>query len=252
MFHLMQSWSCILFKHKTWILLLAFAYLHAAKVGLCIVATGRYNFFANQLIQSARQYFCVGHEVHYFVFADHHIDPAPDVTVVFQKRLGWPYDTLLRCKIYDEHRELYADCDYVYATDADMRFVAPVGEEILSERVGTQHPGFVGRRGTYDTNPQSRACMQPHEGKVYFAGGFYGGTAVEFIKLNAQLVQHILHDISDNVMAIWHDESHLNRYFWDNCPTLILSPSYCYPESWDLPYIKRLLALDKNHKEYRK
>lgn len=241
-----------MFKHKTCILLLAFAYLHAAKVGLCIVATGRYNVFANKLIQSARKYFCVGHQVHYFVFADHHVDPAEDVTVVFQKRLGWPYDTLLRCKIYDEHKELYADCDYVFATDADMLFVAPVGDEIFSERVGTQHPGFIGRRGTYDTNPKSRACMQAHEGEFYCAGGFYGGSYDEFLRINAVMSSNIMDDMSRNVMAIWHDESHLNRYFWDNRPTLLLSPSYCYPESWDLPYTKRLLALDKNHKELRK
>ena len=33
--------------------------------------------------------------------------------------------------------------------------------------------------------------------------------------------------------------------------TVILDPSYCYPESWDLPFPKRLLALDKHHEEIR-
>jgi len=31
-----------------------------------------------------------------------------------------------------------------------------------------------------------------------------------------------------------------------------LDPSYCYPESWNLPYEKKLLALDKNHQEIRR
>lgn len=53
-------------------------------------------------------------------------------------------------------------------------------------------------------------------------------------------------------MAVWHDESHWNRYCIDHKPTTILSPSYCYPESWNLPYKKRLLALDKDHIAYRK
>jgi hypothetical protein len=34
-------------------------------------------------------------------------------------------------------------------------------------------------------------------------------------------------------------------------PTLELTPSYCYPESWDMPFDKKLLALDKDHEEYR-
>ena len=37
-----------------------------------------------------------------------------------------------------------------------------------------------------------------------------------------------------------------------NKPTTILSPSYCYPESWNLNYTKKLLALDKDHESIRK
>ena len=60
------------------------------------------------------------------------------------------------------------------------------------------------------------------------------------------------HTFKKNIIAIWHDESHINRYFIDNPPTIILSPSYCYPENLKLPYKKRLLALDKNHAKVRR
>jgi hypothetical protein len=43
----------------------------------------------------------------------------------------------------------------------------------------------------------------------------------------------------------------MNRYFIDNQPTKILDPSYCYPESWNIPFNKKLLALDKNHSDVR-
>ncbi len=65
------------------------------------------------------------------------------------------------------------------------------------------------------------------------------------------LANNIDIDYSRGIIAVWHDESHMNRYFIDNSPTVILSPSYCYPENVNLSYTKRLLALDKNHQEIR-
>jgi len=142
--------------------------------------------------------------------------------------------------------------DYLFACDADMRFVGPVGSEVLSDLIGTEHPGFVGKRGTYETRSASTACVGEDEGERYFAGGFYGGARDSFFGLLEGVMKQIKLDQAADVMAIWHDESHLNRYFINHPPTLVLPPSYCYPESWDLPYEKRLLALDKNHAEVRK
>jgi hypothetical protein len=65
------------------------------------------------------------------------------------------------------------------------------------------------------------------------------------------VLDQIKKDSDNGIMAVWHDESHLNRYFIDHKPTTILSPSYCYPESWKLPFHKRILMLDKNHKEFQ-
>ena len=65
------------------------------------------------------------------------------------------------------------------------------------------------------------------------------------------LDEHIDDDDANKIMACWHDESHMNWYFLNNPPTLILNPGYCYPEKATLPYTKRILALDKNHKEKR-
>lgn len=223
------------------------------KVGLLIVATGRYDMFVAPLIASARIHFCTDCDVTYFVFTDGVISQAHDIVHIYQKRLGWPYDTLMRCKLYHDAQELLKDQDYVFACDADMLFVDTVGQEILSDRVATQHPGFVGRRGTYEeSNRFSKAYVPTTQGEYYFAGGFHGGSREEFIKLITTITAGIEYDLQHNFIAVWHDESHLNRYFIDNPPTLILTPSYCYPESWKLPYKKRLLALDKNHNEMRK
>lgn len=220
-------------------------------VGLLIVATGKYIQFVEPLITSARRFFCPDCIVTYYVFTDGKVPAGDDIVQIYQERMGWPYDTMFRCKLYHEHKNLFEQEDYLFACDADMLFVDTVGSEILSERVATEHPGFVGRRGTYEENPASTACVAKHEGTCYFAGGFHGGSHQEFLKLTETMITNIMQDLKKNMIAVWHDESHLNRYFIDNPPTLILSPSYCYPESWHLPYHKRLLALDKNHKEIR-
>jgi histo-blood group ABO system transferase len=190
--------------------------------------------------------------VTYFVFTDREIEKAPDVVRVQQARLGWPYDTLKRFEVYEQNKALFTKLDYIFASDADMLFVADVNEEILGDRVGTQHPGFVGKRGSYEERPFSTAYVKPSERKIYFAGGFYGGKREEMIKLWQRNIANINKDLKRNgFVAVWHDESHLNRDFATFPPTVILSPAYCYPESWDLPYPKKLLALDKNHDQMR-
>lgn len=232
-------------------LLLLNSALLADKIGLVVAATGKYISFVPPLIASARKHFCANHEVTYFIFTDGQLEAADDIVVIYQKRLGWPYDTMMRFGMYDGAREQLKEMDYIFATDADMLFVDTVGDEILSDRVATQHPGFVGKRGTYETRSMSTAYIAPHEGKYYFAGGFYGGKTSEFLKMVHTCLQNIQIDLSKNFVAVWHDESHLNRYFIDNAPTKILTPSYCYVENWNLPYKKRLMALVKKHEDFR-
>jgi histo-blood group ABO system transferase len=42
--------------------------------------------------------------------------------------------------------------------------------------------------------------------------------------------KNIAIDEKNGVMALWHDESHLNRYCVTHIPETILSPSFIYPE----------------------
>lgn len=222
------------------------------KVGLMVVATGKYIQFVEPLVTSAHKHFLPGHQVTYFIFTDGQVPQDDSIISINQKRLGWPFDTMMRFAMYAGQKNLLQDMDYLFACDADMLFVDTLGDEILGDLVGTQHPGYVGRRGTYETRPISTAYISPQEGSIYFAGGFYGGKAASVLTMAETITQNIQTDLDKNVIAVWHDESHLNRYFINHKPTVILNPSYCYPESWKLPYPKKLLALDKNHAAMRK
>ena len=222
-------------------------------IALCIVATGKYDVFVGPLVASARQFFCTDQNVTFFVFTDGNIEEGKDVVKVYQKRVGWPFDTLKRVHIYEAHAELFERMDYVFAIDADVRFVGKVGDEILSTLVGTQHPIVLSKeKFPFEKNRKSTAYIKPkeRESKMYFAGAFFGGKREAFLKLIRGTKKQIDEDIINGVMAKWHDESHLNRYFMDHRPTRILDTSYCAPEGWGIEN-RKILALDKEHGEMR-
>ena len=242
----MMKWLCALVC-----VLCSCINLHGAKIGLLVMATGKYISFIDRLLYSADKHFCKNHEVTYFVFTDSYRESTQRVVYIPQKRLGWPFDTMMRYHVYLANAELLRSQDYLFCLDADMLFVGDMGDEILGKRVATLHPCFVGTKGTYDKNPQSTAYIPDHEGECYFAGGFYGGETEEVLHIAQVNSQNIDNDLARGVIAIWHDESHWNRYCATHRPTKILDPSYCYPEGWSLPYIPKLYALNKNHQEMR-
>jgi len=223
------------------------------KVGLLIISTNKYVSFLKPLIESADSYFLPNQEVTYFIFTDQDININSNRNIVktHVEHKEWPWMTLGRYKIFSNNSDFLSKMDYLYYCDVDMLFVNTVGDEILSERVATQHPGYYGLRGTPETNTESLACVYYNENMQYFAGGFNGGTSFEYLKMSNKISENIDIDYSKNIIAVWHDESHMNRYFIDNNPTLVLSPSYCYGENMKIPFEKKLIALEKKHFEIR-
>ena len=228
------------------------------KIGLISIATNNYTDFIDPLYKSADMFFCPTHEVSYFLFTNKQ-DYVPSCRRTVVKNIiqhePWPHMTLKRFHIFEQYKQILSEMDYLFYCDADMLFVNSVDEEILNDRVVTIHPGFFNKQPklfTYDDNPNSTAYIPKGAGRRYYAGGFNGGKSNLFLQMCSQLKNNIQKDLEKNIIAKWHDESHLNHYYnMTTKPTLELTPSYCYPESWNIPFDKKLLALDKNHKEYR-
>ena len=237
------------------------------KVGLLLIATNKYDRFIQPLIDSADKYFLniepktdmisrifgKNIEVTYYIFTDSKLEfkSSRNIQVIQTSHKPWPYSTLYRYDYFHGSRWKLLDENYLYYCDADMLFVDSVGEEILSKRVGTLHPGFNGTVGTPERNPGSTSYIPLDADNKYFAGGFNGGVSDEFLSMCNKLRKNIDTDLSNNIIAIHNDESHLNNYYYSNPPTKILDSGYCYGESMDIPYHKRLLALNKNHREIR-
>lgn len=214
-------------------------------IGLIVVATGRYINFVERLATDVRQHFLVNKGVKLFVLTDG-VAPKGAVTVSWP-RFGWPQDTIFRYHGIVAHAGVFSECSHLFHLDADMRVLSTVGGEILSDRVAVHHPGFRYKRGTYENRQESQAYVAPHEGHVYYAGGFNGGSRSEFLKTARAVVQMADEDARQGIVAIWHDESYLNRYYIDKPPTLTLSHEYCFPEGAKLPGTPRIVALNKNH-----
>jgi len=220
------------------------------KIGVCIVAMDEYEMKAKELIESGRKFFCINHDVAYFIFTDgEKLHEANDLIKVRQENFGWPYVTLKRFQVYEEHAKLFEKMDYLFAVDADLVFVAPVGEEVLSDLVATQHPAFLKKRGDYENKKISAAYVGPHEGKHYFSCSLYGGRKNEFLNLVKEARKRVDADLEKKFISRWHDQSYLIRYLIDHPPTRILNPSYCYPEDWQLEYPKKLVASGKSAKK---
>lgn len=59
-------------------------------------------------------------------------------------------------------------------------------------------------------------------------------------------------DALNGVTAVWHDESHWNRYLVNHPPTLSLTPSYCwYPDGRSKEFEGKIAVVLKDARRMR-
>ena len=224
-----------------------------ASVALMTVAIGRYMEFVPDLWASTQQYFLPDCHVELFVFTDdvtHALGQDPAIHLVGQFRLGWPYDSLMRFEMYQSQADVLKErFQYVYAVDSDAVFAAVMGREILGQSVATLSAWYQGLgfrdRFPYDANPDSPFYMAPHQGRNYFAGGFYGGEVNHVLFMWETIVPQIRHllEIKEYVPP-WHDESILNYwYHMVHPPDVVLGAEYLYPEPPADTWVTRAMQL---------
>lgn len=202
---------------------------------LVVIATGtKYHQYIAPLLLSAQQNF-IPHDVLLFTDSAHSWDRDTRVRQVRWPDLGFPQATLRRYHAILAQQEFLARYPHVFYVDVDMLFVEPILEdEVLSDGItATMHAGFVGGYGTPEDRVASTAyCPRPC---IYFAGGFVGGETGAFLRMAETIRRNVDADAARGITAIWHDESHLNRYLFDNPPAKVLTPSYChayYRRTW--------------------
>jgi histo-blood group ABO system transferase len=212
------------------------------RIGLIIIATNRYIEFVPRLLASVERNFLKNHSVEIFLFTNQTFDG--NVTIIETEHRAWPWMTLGRYHLIQSLKN-YPKKDYYYYIDADMVVIDTVGDEILGNRVAAIHGKFKKKPGNFDRNPQSLAYVPPEITSPYFCGGFQGGS--KYLEDSEVLAKRIDTDFNNKIIALWHDESHWNRYCLDYPPDVILSHQYCSQKEKDA----KILIVKKNAEEIR-
>jgi len=208
------------------------------KIAILTIATGKYDIFIDGLVKSCEDKFLPGMDKEYFIFTDSDRIPNTEkVTTIAQKKLGWPFDTMMRFHMFNSIGETLEKFDYVFFMNSNLKIISTVGSFILetTEECGlivTLHPGFYEHRKIdypLERNPASSFYFPFGKERYYFQGCLNGGKSDDFMKMSRELAYLIDIDLEKNIIPLWHDESALNWYMMEKTPK-ILDPTFAYPD----------------------
>lgn len=211
-------------------------------IGLTVFAVGRYlEKYLARFLETAEQYFMVGQRVVYYVFTER---PAavPRLPLGPGRRLR--VERVLRERRWQDvsmerMRTLHAalggrlgrEAHFVFCMDVDQYFSGAFGPETLADSVAQLHAWryhWPRRLLPYESDPRSAAALAPGEGDFYYHAALFGGSVAALRRLTAHCARGLRQDRARGLEARWHDESHLNKFFWLHKPAKVLSPEFCW------------------------
>ena len=211
------------------------------KTSIVFIGTGKYINFLPNYYSAMKTHFLSETELRFHVFTDQvqYANWPDDVNVYQIEHLQWPFITLLRFKFMNHFMEEIAKSENCVFADADLLWQNKTTVEELyggRKHFGVQHPGFVfePHKATFEKNPESRAHVTTADDLgTYWQGCLWGAKSEEFSKMVSRLDEQVDSDLKKQIVAIWHDESHLNRYLIDvKGEVNTLHPGYATPEQW--------------------
>jgi len=214
------------------------------KIAILYIALGKYDKFWDEFHKSCEWNFLSESSKDYFVFTDStKIAANRHVHLIPAKDQGWPRNTLDRFFFFDRISEELSNYDFCFFFNANTSFLKNISSrEVLPK----SENGFLvnlswhlddGMKPSdfpYERNPLSTACIKLGEGSRYYQGGLIGARTKEFLEMKDVLIQAIHEDNKNNIIAVSHDESHINKYLLDKNP-LCLSTRYGRPQEWNIP-----------------
>jgi hypothetical protein len=236
------------------------------KVAIIFIGTNRYLDFLPSYYENIKKYFLPNSEKTIFAFTDGELDDIPDnIKVYQQEHLDWPYITLKRFEIINKARTDLDNMDWLVFLDADTRVVDTVTEEeFFSDKpyFGVHHPCHALKMqphteypGAFETNPNSRAGVtEEDDTSMYYQGCLWGGRVPEVMDMIEELDSRVEEDLSNDVIAVWHDESQLNKFYSEVKEDVhLLGPQYAYPEVFQdhCNFEPKIVHLAKDNSAYQ-
>ena len=236
------------------------------KVAIIFIGTNRYLDFLPSYYENIEKYFLPNSEKTIFAFTDGELDDIPDnIKVYQQEHLDWPYITLKRFEIINKARTDLDNMDWLVFLDADTRVVDTVTEEeFFSDKpyFGVHHPCHALKMqphteypGAFETNTNSRAGVtEEDDTSMYYQGCLWGGRVPEVLDMIDELDSRVEEDLSNDVIALWHDESQLNKFYSEVKEDVhLLGPEYAYPEVFQeyCNFSPKIVHLAKDNSAYQ-
>jgi len=228
------------------------------KVCIIFISTNKYNLFFDKFYSSIKHFFLPESQKTFLVFSDMDLGIAPDIKCYNIQHEKWPFITLKRFHFIEKAFDEIAKNDVLVYIDADMYAVKPIGEfEFFQHQkvfFGVQHPMYDANNGTFESNSRSTAYINPLAPKnTYYQGCFWGGKVPQIIQMISLLKKNIDEDLKNSIVARWHDESHLNKFFADNYQNVFTHDAgFCYPECMKgmLPVEPKIMHIEKSYSDF--
>jgi hypothetical protein len=207
---------------------------------LHVIATGKYDRYIRDLIESANNNFMKDTDLSIIIYTDSKKILSRETQKIIPIKIEhepWPYPTLKRFHYFELSLDLIEKSDYSFYIDVDSLFrkeisLKELDLENFSGSIANLHPGFYGNPGTPERNQNSTAYIPHGSTNSYYCGGFFGGDSETFIHMIKTIKNRIDQDLEREIIAIWHDESHLNKYFLDYPPRKILGEGFSCAEEF--------------------
>lgn len=225
------------------------------KIALLTIATNNYKSLLKDLLVSIDKNYLTAVKKDIFIFSDSDQFTSSNNLIIKQiQHEQWPYVTLKRFEYFLSVADKLKDYDKVVYLDCDLVINEKIDALPESFLFGVCHPSNIFDVSFWPTerDPRSTAFLPVKKDMPYVQGCLWGGDGKTIVQLIENLYYNIKKDLSEDFVAVWHDESHLNKYFsyFKRNEIKILNPGYAYPENWQLNFKKNIIHKDKNLSDY--